>query len=145
MWNHAKNSMKQLKRPTSLISHCLPVNIVQNGPKLCKRKRVASACNFFLEVSSYAIWKLTSWRFQKCGCLIFYNSLNPSYSCPKSGQISIFFWQNCGVQKNRYGYNIAIQVKSLNQRGPIPIGTMLIQRFDQNRNIVAVSIFLDTA
>ena len=51
----------------------------------------------------------------------------------------------CGVQKNRYGYNIAIQVKSLNQRGPIPIGTMLIQRFDQNRNIVAVSVFFNTA
>ena len=51
----------------------------------------------------------------------------------------------CGVKKNTCGYNIAIQVKSLNQRGPIPTGTMLIQRFDQNRNIVAVSIFLNTA
>ena len=51
----------------------------------------------------------------------------------------------CGVKKNTCGYNIAIQVKSLNQQGAIPIGSMLIQRFDQNRNIVAVSVFLDTA
>merc|ERR1712020_225623 len=27
-------------------------------------------------------------KFQKCGCLLFYNFLNPSYCCPKSGQIS---------------------------------------------------------
>ncbi len=144
MWNHAKNSMKQLKRPTSLISYWLPVKIVQNGPKLCKRKRVASAYKFFQEVSRYAIWKLTSWRFRKCGGFLFYNFLNPSHCCPKSGQISrIFFAKRC--QKNRYGYNIAIQVKSLNQHGAIPIGSILIQRFDQNHNIVAVSIFLDTA
>ncbi len=51
----------------------------------------------------------------------------------------------CGVTKKRHGYNIAIQVKSLNQHGANRYGSMLIQRFDLNRNIVAVSIFLDTA
>ena len=51
----------------------------------------------------------------------------------------------CGVKKNRYGYNIAILVKSLNQHGANRYGSMLIQRFDLNRNIVAVSIFFDTA
>ena len=51
----------------------------------------------------------------------------------------------CGVQKNRYGYNIAILVKSLNQHGPSRYGPTLIQRFDLNRNIVAVSFFCDTA
>ena len=48
-------------------------------------------------------------------------------------------------QKNTCAYDITFQVKSLNQRGPIPIGTMLIQRFDLNRNIVATCIFCDTA
>ena len=38
MWNHAKKSMKQLKRPTSLISHWFPVEMVQNRPNLCKHK-----------------------------------------------------------------------------------------------------------
>ena len=51
----------------------------------------------------------------------------------------------CGVKKNTCGYNIAIQVKSLNQHGANRYGSMLIQRFDLNRNIVAVSIFFDTA
>ena len=51
----------------------------------------------------------------------------------------------CGVQKNRYGYNIAILVKSLNQHGPSRCGPTLIQRFDLNRNIVAVSVFFNTA
>ena len=51
----------------------------------------------------------------------------------------------CGVQKNTCGYNIAIQVKSLNQHGANRYGSMLIQRFDLNRNIVAVSFFFDTA
>ena len=36
-WNHAKNSMKQLKRPTSLIYHWFSVEMVHNGQKLCKR------------------------------------------------------------------------------------------------------------
>ena len=43
------------------------------------------------------------------------------------------------------GYNIAILVKSLNQHGANRYGSMLIQRFDLNRNIVAVSFFCDTA
>ena len=34
-----KNEMKQLKQPTSPISHRFSMEVVQNGPKLCKRKR----------------------------------------------------------------------------------------------------------
>ena len=58
--------MKQLKRPTSLISHWFPVEMVHNGPKLCKRKRCFLCCKNFQEVSRYALWKLTSCRFRKC-------------------------------------------------------------------------------
>ena len=50
MWNHAKNSMKQLKRPTSLISHWFSVEEVQNGRKQCKRERF-SLFQKFSEVS----------------------------------------------------------------------------------------------
>ena len=67
--NHAQNSMKQLKRPTSLISHWFSVEMVQNGPKLCKR---ANAC-FSIETTiwgaqgaGYTIWKLMSCWFRKC-------------------------------------------------------------------------------
>ena len=55
MWNHAKKSMKQLKRPTSLISQWLPVNIVQNGPKLCKRKRFILCCKKGIQGMPYEI------------------------------------------------------------------------------------------
>ena len=51
----------------------------------------------------------------------------------------------CGVTKNIYGYNIAIQVKSLNQHGPNRYGSTLIQRFDLKRNIEHEFIFCYTA
>ena len=47
MWNQTKSSMKQLKRPTSLISHWFSVEMVQKGTKLCKRKR------FFSRIENY--------------------------------------------------------------------------------------------
>ena len=31
-------------------------------------------CKIFQEVSEDAIWKLTSWRFRKCGSFLFYNA-----------------------------------------------------------------------
>ena len=40
MWNQTKNSMKQLKQLISLASHWFSVEIIQNGPDLCKRKRI---------------------------------------------------------------------------------------------------------
>ena len=45
---NAKWSPKQLKHSISVISHWFSVERVRKGPKLCKRKRVASRCNFFL-------------------------------------------------------------------------------------------------
>ena len=43
--------MKQFKWPTSLISHWFPVEMVHNGPKLCKRRRHFLCCKTFSEVS----------------------------------------------------------------------------------------------
>ena len=51
MWNQTKKSLKQLKRPNSLISHWFPVEMVHNGPKLCKRKRFFLRLEHFSEVS----------------------------------------------------------------------------------------------
>ena len=67
MWNQTKKSLKQLKRSNSLISHWFPVEMVHNGPKLIKRKRFFLRLNFFLMYPRYAIRKLTSRAFWKCG------------------------------------------------------------------------------
>ena len=41
----------------------------------------------------------------------------PKLLLPKVGSnLKFFFLQNCGVKKNRYGYNIAIQVKSSREK-----------------------------
>ena len=46
MWNHAKKSTKN--RPTSLTSHWTPVEMVHNGPRLCKHKCVFLCCKKIL-------------------------------------------------------------------------------------------------
>ena len=46
-----KKSLKQLKRPNSLISHWFPVEMVQTGPKLCKCKRIFLKLKIMSEVS----------------------------------------------------------------------------------------------
>ena len=43
--------MKQLKQPNSQISNRFPVEMVHNGPKLCKRKRLFLRLENFSEVS----------------------------------------------------------------------------------------------
>ena len=58
--SNKKKSMKQLKRPNSLISHWFSVEMVHNGPKLCKRKRFFLCCKFSKEKSRYAIWHCIS-------------------------------------------------------------------------------------
>ena len=63
MWNHAKNSMKQLKRPTSLISHWFPVEMVHNGLKLCKRFFLCY--KHFSEVSRVGLMKADVLPFLK--------------------------------------------------------------------------------
>ena len=90
------------------------------------------------------MWKLTSGRIGKCDGFLCYDVLNPSYGWSKSTESEILSLSSklCGVTKNTFGYNIAIQVKSLNQHGPNRYGSTLIQRFDLKRNIVATCIFL---
>ena len=50
LWNLTKNSLKQLKRPISVISHWFSVKMVQKGPKLCKRKLLFLGLEIFSEV-----------------------------------------------------------------------------------------------
>ena len=46
-------------------------------------------CKNFQEVSQGAKWKLTSWRFRKCGSFCCYKFLNRSYGCSKSTESEI--------------------------------------------------------
>ena len=59
----------------------------------------------FQEGSEGAIWKLTSWRFRKCGSFLFYHFLNKTYGCSKSTESEILSLSSklCGVKKNWYG------------------------------------------
>ena len=51
----------------------------------------------------------------------------------------------CGVKKNKYAHKKKIQAKSSREKFLNPILKLLSGGFDLNRNIVAVSIFFDTA
>ena len=48
----------------------------------------SSDWKIFLRYQGYAIGKLTSRAFRKCGGFCCYNFFNPSYGCSKLGQIS---------------------------------------------------------
>ena len=99
MWNHAKNSMKQLKRPTSLISYWLPVKIVQNGPKLCKRKRVASRC-VFLRGIQICYMKADVQAIPKMWWFFILQFFKPKLLLPKVGSnLKIFFCKIVVSQK----------------------------------------------
>ena len=51
----------------------------------------------------------------------------------------------CGVKKNKYAHKKKNQAKSSREKFLNPILKLLSGGFDLNRNIVAVSIFFDTA
>ena len=104
-------------------------------------------CKNFQEVSEGAIWKLTYWRFRKCGSFLFYNFLNQTYGCSKSTESENLSLSSklCGVKKKRHGYNFSFWLLPLNQPQNIPIGSTLIQYGGLKLKNVAVSFFCDTA
>ena len=103
-------------------------------------------CKNFQEVSEGAKWKLTSWRFRKCGSFLFYDFLNQTYGCSKSTESEILSLSSklCGVKKKRHGYNFEFWLLPLNQPKNIPIGSTLIQYGGLKLKNVAVSFFCDT-
>ena len=87
MGHHAKNSMKYLKQPTSMISHWFPVEKVHNGPKLCKCKLFSFCCQNFSDVFRVCHMKADVRPILKMWCFFCY-LLNQSFCCSKSGQIA---------------------------------------------------------
>ena len=94
--NSCKNSMKQLKRPTSLISHWFLWEWSIMNQNYANANGFFSYWKMFLRYPGYAIWKLTSRAFWKCGGFCCNNFLNPSYGWTKLGQISKR--KNCWVK-----------------------------------------------
>ena len=101
-------------------------------------------CKNFQEVSVGAIWKLTYWRFRKCGSFLFYNFLNQTYGCSKSTESEILSLSSKLMRrnKNKYGYNFPFQVLPFNQPKNIPIGSTLIEYGSLKLKIVRVFIFV---
>ena len=104
-------------------------------------------CKNFQEVSEGAIWKLTSWRFRKCGSFFILWFLNQTYGCSKSTESEILSLSSklCGVQKKRHGYNfefwLLIWIGSENYH----VRPMFYSYGGLKLKIVAVSFFLNTA
>ena len=80
-----KKSMKQLERPTSLISHWFPMEMVHVGPKLCKRKRFFLCCKFFSEVSRVCHMKADALPFPNMWWFFMLSSFKPELLLPKVG------------------------------------------------------------
>ena len=78
-----KKTMKQLKRPTSLISHWFPVGMVQwsimDQNYRTEGNAFFSYWNILLRYPGYAICKLTSRAFWKCNGFPWWDVLNQSY------------------------------------------------------------------
>ena len=104
-------------------------------------------CKNFQEVSEGAIWKLTSWRFRKCGSFLFYNFLNQTYGCSKSTESEILSLSSklCGVKKKRHGYNFEFWLLIWIGPEKYHVRPMFYSYGGLKLKIVAVSFFLNTA
>ena len=91
-----------------------------------------------------SIWKLTSWRFRKCGTYWACEVLNGSYCCSKSDDCEILapLAKIRSRKKKRYGRNFQFWALPLNQRGTNHDGSTLIQYQRSNFKITAVSFFV---
>ena len=98
-------------------------------------------------IQDRTMWKLTSWRFRKCGTYWACEVLNGSYrqskmeESEKKGPSS----KIRGVTKKRHGHNFEFWGLKLNQRVKNPLFSALIQYGDEIFKIVAVSFFFNAS
>ena len=129
-----------------LIDFLWKLEMVHNGPNLCKRKRFFLCFKKISELSRVCHMKADVLPVPKiCGCFLCYNFLNGIYCCPKSGQISRFFLQSGGVKKNKYAFNFEFLTSIFNQGGSDRYVLRLIERQNLKRKIVAIFIFFYAA
>ena len=108
MWNHAKNSKNQFKRPISLFSLCVVESSLLKSPIFDENSRNKNAFSQCLPLvwPKHTMRKLTSRAFQKCGSFRVLKVLNQSYWLSKSGEN----WRKKSIerrrQKKKHGHNI---------------------------------------
>ena len=91
MWKHAKNSMKELKRPNSVFYAGYVRSSLLKTPKTCKTRetktRITQNVPIVWLIQGSTMSKSMPRAFQKCGTFRYSKVLNQSYWPPKSGQI----------------------------------------------------------
>ena len=91
MWKHAKNSMKELKRPNSVFYAGYVRSSLLKTPKTCKTRetktRITQNFPIVWLIQGSTMSKSMPRAFQKCGTFRYSKVLNQSYWPPKSGQI----------------------------------------------------------
>ena len=110
--NNVKSYKKNHRNSSNIQFQWFPIDSLWKWSKRDQNYGNANAFSRigkFLRYSGYAIGKLTSRAFRKCGGLVCYNFLTPSYCCPKSGQISriILAKLRCQKKKTRLQFSIS--------------------------------------
>ena len=114
MWNHAKKSMKRLKRPNSLFLQGEVSSAVLKTWKTRETKtRITQNFQILNHIQGTTIGKLTSWGFRKCGSFGPGEFLKRSYWLSKSSNFSIFFESKMRCQKKRHGHNFFSGLKRI--------------------------------
>ena len=103
MWNHAKNLMKKLKRPNSLILQWEVSSSVLKTWKTRETKmRITQNFPILYPIQGTTMRKLRSWAFRKCGTFWVYDFLKGSYWLSKSSQIPKNKIAEGGVAKKQH-------------------------------------------
>ena len=106
MWNHAKKSMKEVKRPNSLFLQGEVSSAVLKTWKTGETKTwITQNFQILYHIQGTTIEKLTSWGFRKCGSFCPGEFLKRSYWLSKYSHFPFFLKAKCGVQKKRHGHN----------------------------------------
>ena len=91
MWKHAKNSMKELKRPNSVFYAGYVRSSLLKAPKTCKTRetktRITQNFPVVWLIQGSTMSKSMPRAFRKCGTFWYFKVLNQSYWLSKSGQI----------------------------------------------------------
>ena len=99
-WEHNLRNELCARRQSSIVSDWRPLeNYFECCIKNCK-KRITWDFDIETHIQGTTMWKLTSWRFRKCGGFWAYEFLNGSYCCSKLAHCRNFG----SVTKNKWRY-----------------------------------------
>jgi len=108
MWNHAKRSMKKLKRPNSLLQGEVSSAVLKTWKTRETKTRITQNFQILYHIQDRAMWKLTSRGFRKCGSFCAGEFLKGTYWLSKLGHFSFFFDSKMRCPKKRHGHNFVM-------------------------------------